>query len=529
MSKSKSFAQGALVLVVASAVTKVIGAIFKIPLANLIGADGLGVFSIAYTIYTTLFIISTAGLPVAISKLVAEANAKGKYDEVRHIGKVAITSFCLIGVLASVLLVVFARDFTVLVGNKMAYYAVITVAPSLFFVSLMSTIRGYFQGLSDMVPTAISQIVESVGKLVVGIAFALFLIKMGYPTHIAAAGAIFGVTCGTMLSALYLVVCKLKIRTLPKQIVPSQKQSFGTVFKKLIKLSIPVTIGASVLSVTNLVDMFLVMRRLQVSAGFTEAAANKLYGAYSMAVSIFNLPQTLVVAIAISVIPAVVSFLAMNNRKKALQTTESAFRISAILALPAGVGILVLSKPIIELIYFNKPQDAQIAIPLLTILGAAVVFVAFVSLTNSILQAIGKVGVPVVTMLIGGLIKIAVNYILVGIPSINILGAPIGTICCYATIAILNLIVIKTQLKELSYFKIFLKPFIAAAVMGVFAYLINIPITMMVGSKIGVLLTIGLSAVIFVFSLLAIGGIPKNDVLLLPKGEKIAKILQINK
>ncbi|MBQ6836908.1 MAG: polysaccharide biosynthesis protein, partial [Clostridia bacterium] len=484
MKKTQSFAIGALVLMIASIATKIIGAIFKIPLTNLIGADGMGVFGVAYTIYSTLFVISTAGLPIAISKMVAEANAVGNHKRIKSILKVSLLSFSVIGILASFIMVIFAEPLTNLVGNTLAYYAVLAIAPSLFFVSIVSIIRGFYQGLSDMVPTAVSQVLESAGKLGFGLLFAYILQSRGYSFEICAAGAILGVTLGTLMSAIYLFIIVGKKFKEYKNI--DADEPFVPLAKSIVKMAVPVTVGSAVLSLTNLIDMFLVMNRLQSAAGFSEMMANKLYGAYNMSVTLYNLPQTFVVAISVSIIPAISSFIAQNNRIKTAETIGTAFKLASMIAFPAGIGFLILSKPILNLLYYSKPEDVVIAAPLLSYLGIAVMFIALVSLSNSVLQAIGKINVPVFTMLVGGIVKIAANYILVGQPDVNINGAPIGTMCCYGVIAILNLIVIKKNYKEVSIVKMFSKTFVSAVVMGIFAYLMINPVSAYLGQKLGV-------------------------------------------
>ena len=525
MKKTQSFAVGALVLMIASIATKVIGAIFKIPLTNLIGADGMGVFSMAYTIYSTLFVISTAGLPIAISKMVAEANAVGNHKRIKSILKVSLLSFSVIGIIASLIMTVFAKPLTELVRNSLAYYAVLAIAPSLFFVSIVSIIRGFYQGLSDMVPTAVSQVLESAGKLGFGLLFAFILQNKGYSFEICAAGAIFGVTLGTLMSAVYLFF--IVGRKIKEYRDVSADEQFIPLAKSIVKMAVPVTVGSAVLSLTNLIDMFLVMNRLQSAAGFSEMMANKLYGAYNMSVTLYNLPQTFVVAISVSIIPAISTYIAKNNRIKTAETIGSAFRLASMIAFPAGIGFLILSKPILDLLYYSRPEDVVIAAPLLSYLGIAVMFIALVSLSNSVLQAIGKINVPVFTMLIGGVVKIAANYTLVGNPDININGAPIGTMCCYGIIAVLNLIVIKRHYKEISIAKMFGKTFISAVIMGIFGYLFSQPVSSFMGAKAGIVLTIGGCMVIYFLTLLAIGGFTREDILMLPKGEKIAKLLRI--
>lgn len=524
--RRNSFVEGAFILIAANLITKVIGAIFKIPLGNMLGADGMGLFYVAYNIYTALFVISTAGLPVAISKMVSEANALGRQAESRRILTVALTAFSLFGLAATGVLWFGAGPFTRLVGNSAAFLAVRAVAPSLFFVSVMSVIRGYYQGLSDMVPTAVSQVLEALGKLVMGYLAASLLQRAGYGLPVAAAGAIAGVTFGSAVSTLYLVGRHLlgsrRGPRAPKGPISSRR----AILKRIILISVPVMVGASVLSLTNLIDMAMVMNRLQ-DIGFSEGAANTLYGSYGLAQTLFNLPQTLVVALSVSIIPAISAAYARRNRELAQRTVNAALRIASLIALPSAAGFLVLAGPILDLIYYAKPEDSATAAPLLTILGAAVFFVAMVSLTNSILQAVGRVYVPVYTMLIGGGVKLAVNYVLVGTPAFNISGAPIGTALCYAVITLLNLIAIHRVGLPIAYAKVYARPAAAAALMGVFTWLIRDPVCALAGGRWGVLAVIALSAVFYGLMLLAVRALPREDVLLLPKGDKIAKILRL--
>lgn len=209
-SRSSSFFEGAFILVVSNAIVKVIGAFFSIPITNMIGGDGNGIFTVAYYIYQAMFVISTAGLPVAISKMVAEANALGKYREVKRIFRVSITIFSAIGGAVTAIMILWADVFVEMIGNTLAYYAVMAVAPSIFFVSVVSAFRGYYQGLSNMVPTAISQVIEAGGKLVFGLLFTYVLIEKGFSLEIVVAGSIGGVTVGTVLSALYVIMFRLK-------------------------------------------------------------------------------------------------------------------------------------------------------------------------------------------------------------------------------------------------------------------------------------------------------------------------------
>ena len=524
-----SFIQSAAILMAASIVVKLIGALFSIPLTNIYGADGTGIFNVAYYIYTALFIIATAGLPVAVSKMVSEATTLGRHREARKIGRLALISFSLIGAFFTALMMLGVDAFLSFASNSMARYAVLAIAPSIFFVAIMSAIRGYYQGLSDMMPTAISQVIEALGKLIFGLLLAYYLMDRGYNLEIVVAGAIGGVTIGTVLSAAYIILIRLRdVRREKREDTGGQACApSGALLKRLFKIAIPVTVGASVMSLTNLIDMFLVMSRLQ-DGGMTEPQANYVYGAYGMAVKFFNLPQTIIVGIGISIIPAISAALVLKNRDRAKSLTESSFRLTALLSLPCAVGLAVLPKPIMDLLYYSVPNDVIVAAPLLTLLGPAVLLVAMVSVTNAILQAIGKETAPVFTMLMGGIVKLIANYTMVGTPSIGIHGAPIGTSFCYGTVMVLNLIVISRTGVRFSFRASFLKPMIAAAVMGVFAYFAYAPMAAVLGAKLGVLIDVLLSGVIYLMMIFVTRALPKSDILMLPNGEKIAKLLKIN-
>ncbi len=527
--RGSSFIESTVVLMIASVVVKLIGAFFSIPLTNLYGAEGTGIFNVAYYIYTCMFTISTAGLPVAVSRMVASANTLGRGREVRRIGKIAFVSFTFIGLFFSSVMFFGVDVFLDLAGMQAARYSVLAIAPCIFFVALVSAVRGYYQGLANMVPTALSQVIEALGKLVVGLGLAYYLMGQGYSIDIVVAGAIGGVTIGTVLGALYIIGVRLRdIRRgdIAVRRLSEESRPVGELTGELFKIAVPITISAGVLSLTNLIDTFVVVRRLQES-GMTEPAATYLYGAYGMSVKFFNLPQTVIVGIGVSIIPAISAALARRSREQASRLTESAFRLTALLALPCAVGLAVLPQPIMDLLYYNQPEDVAVAAPTLTLLGPAVIFVAMTSVTNAILQAQGKEKMPVVSMLLGGIVKLITNYTLVGIATINIYGAPVGTSLCYGTITVLNLIFIRRNGIPFSFVRTFAKPALSAGVMGVFAYLMYPPLSGMIGSKLGVLAVIALAAVLYLLMLAATKALPKEDVLMLPKGEKIAKILKL--
>ncbi|MDK2801582.1 MAG: stage sporulation protein [Clostridiales bacterium] len=522
----QTFLQGALILLVANALVKIIGALFKIPLTYLIGPDGMGIYGTAYIIYTWLFVIATAGLPIAVSKMVSESIARNNRPEAHKIFNVAFYLLTVIGITGTAVLFFGAKFFANTLGNSRAYLAIMAMSPSLLFVALMSAYRGYFQGLQNMVPTAISEVIEALGKLIIGYLLAYLWISRG--KEYAAAGAILGVSTGTFLGALALYgIYQLSQKRIHDEIKGAKDHRVKVrtgreIIYELIRIAVPITIGVSVFSLTSVIDLAMIMNRLQ-AIGYSEVQASTLYGYYSnYAVTMFNLPPTLIIALSTSIVPAVASAFAVHNTRLAKRTTESAIRITVLFALPSAIGLSLLAEPILALVYHDTG-----AAQLLNILGIAVLFVSLVLVTNAILQATGKPMVPVRNMLIGGIVKIITNYILVGNPQVNINGVPIGTTLCYFIIVVLNLIEVKSITKaEYKVVDFLFKPIIAVVSMGIsviFTY--NKLVLMIHNNDISTLGAIMVGAIIYGLMLIAIGGIKKEDIEMMPKGKKIVKVM----
>ena len=527
---NRSFFGGTLVLMLSGILVKVIGAFFSIPLANLYGADGNDIFISAYYVYSAMYVISTAGLPVAVSKMVSEARALGRSREVARIARVALCTFLLLGAGLSLAMALLVDPICALIGSS-CRYAILTVAPTIFFTCVVSAVRGYYQGLSNMVPTAASQIIEAMGKLIFGLGLAWYLMKAGYTLDIVVAGAIGGVTLGTVFSALFVMVYALRHReTLPDS--GGLCRPGGAILKELVRLAIPITVGASVFSVSSLIDTFMVKLRLQEGCLMTDAAAGYTYGAYGFAVKLFNLPLSLVTAIGVSLIPAISSALALGQADKTRSLTESAFRLTGLLAFPCAVGLAVIPEPILNLLFGSQPEACALAAPLLRLIAPAVFLAGMVTVTNPVLQAMGKVNLPLISMATGALVKIVCNYVLVGLPEVGIHGAPISTCLCYLTILIINLWHIRRQKVPFSLMRSFGKPLLCAAFMGLFVGLLFDPLANLFGDSrlmggLAVFLTVGLAAIFYLLLLAATRALPREDVLMLPKGEKLAKMLKL--
>ena len=467
--KKQSFLGGAAVLAAAVVVVKLIGAAYKLPLNNILGDVGMSYWDTAYKIYNFLLTFSTAGLPLAISKLTSEAHTRGRENEKRKIFRTAIWLFFALGLVGS-LLMFFQAD--VLVGflrNESAMRPVQALAPAVFCVCILACMRGYTQGQGNMTPTAVSQILEALCKVGIGLPLAWYLLNIGRDKDVGASGAILGVTIGTVVSMLFLCIYLFTHRDHSKSLdVPSGS---GTLVKRILAIGVPITLGNSAMSIISILDTKIVLGRLQDGLNLAPQAANALNGQYTTGMVMPNMVASFVYPVTMSLLPFAAAALARNDVKEADRTISTAFRLLALLALPAGIGLIVLATPIEKLVLPSQQELAVAAGPHLQILGIATIFICLMVLTNAILQTYGKEKIPIYTVITGGVVKIVLNYILVGNPEINIHGAPISTLCCYMVIAGLNLFFVwKYSPQKPKYLQLFTKPVIASALMGVAAW-----------------------------------------------------------
>lgn len=522
--KKQTFLHGAIILLIANLMVKVIGALFKIPLQHLLLDEGMGVFNVAYQFYTAMFVISTAGVPVALSKMVSESYILGRNREIRSTIRIAGLVFITLGALCSGFLYFGAEWLGEIIQNPAAVLAMKAVAPSVFFVACISVVRGYYQGRSNMMPTALSQLVEALGKLFLGLGFAAFGMYKGFALEVCTALAILGITIGEGVAAIGIWIYYLRDPARHARGTSREYRGSKQLVHNLLWLVIPITLTNSVTSLTTLVDTTMVVSRLQ-SIGYSLKEANELFGMYNgKAFTMYNLPQTLIAALAISIVPAIAGAMAQKNSELTAKNLGSAMRIAMLIALPAGTGYFILSEPIIDMLFAGDPR---VGAACLRVLAFAIPFVALVSLTNAVLQAAGHVRVPVISMLVGGVIKVIVNYTLVGMPEINIYGAPFGTVVCYAFITTVNLIILRKYVKLPKLDKLFFRPMAACLGMGAGAYITYRLIAGLLGNTVGVIAAICAAGAIYLALLLALGALEKDDVMMMPKGEKLVRLLHL--
>ena len=527
--KKQSFLQGAGILALATIAVKIIGAFYKIPLNNIIGKEGYAYFLQSYDIYALLLTLSTAGLPVAMSRMIAAAQARGNLAQVRRITQAANRVFLVLGLGGTLFMMLLCKPLASMMGIPDGSLAILALGPAVLFVCLNSSFRGFFQGQSIMTPTGLSQVIEAACKLVLGLALAFVIQKATANIIQSVSGAILGVTIGSILAFFYLAVeYRRYAPSLNDHGATRPSKSLSATIRELLDIAIPITIGSAGLQVISLIDNALVMRRL-ASAGFAYDAAKGLRGLYGTAQTLFNLPGSLVLPFTISVIPAITTCLAKRDRRGALRVESSAVRIMTLLILPCGVGLSVLGQPIIRLLYSAySDADIRTAGTLLSILSVAVILNGLVLLLNAIMQAHGFVSLPVMNMIIGGVVKVVINFILVGMPKLNIYGAPIGTVTCFLVITILDIFCINRVVKHPpKVVGLMVKPLIACFFMGCAAYLSNSVLSSVLPAKLACLGAIVVAVVVYAVMVLALHIITYEDCLLLPKGDKIAKLLHI--
>lgn len=521
MIKSHSLLRGALILSAAGLISKVLGALYRIPFSHMVGQEGIGLYQMAYPIYTMLLAISTAGIPVAISKMIAECIARGDYQAPKKILSVSLVFLALFGALCSAMLLLSARFIADwILRDPRAYYPLSAIAPAILLVSIMAVFRGYFQGLQRMGPTAASQIIEQVFRVTTVLAGAYFFLPMGatYTSAIATFGAATGAFAGVVL--LWLIYINDRNGYNKKK--NTRTISTGSVIARLVTLAFPISLAGLVMPLMQTIDAVIVPMRLQ-SMGVSVAKATGLYGQLTgMAGTLVNLPTIVTLALATSLVPAVSRAMAAKNYYQLHKQTGGAVRISIMICLPAATGLALLADPLSSLL-FACPEAAS---PL-QYLAPGALFLGLHQATSGILQGLGKTFIPVRNLLIGAIFKLAANYYLTAIPLLGIKGAALGTVIGFMVASWLNFrSVVKCIGWNLEVRDHLLKPVLAATIMGMAVIFCQSYLAAYVSlSKVLGISVLG-GFLVYGFVLLVTGGIKRNDLSLIPWfGTNLASLL----
>ncbi len=505
------FVGGIIILTVSNLLVKVTGLLFKIPMNYIMGDTGMGYYNSAYSIYTLFYMLSTSGLPVAISVTVSEKRAQGKIGSAKKVFHLALAVFAAIGLLAFALMFFASGKLALLISSELSAMSVSAAAPTILFVCVSGAYRGYFQGCGNMMPTAVSQLIEAMGKLLIGIACALYAIRRGAEIHVVAAYAVFGLTAGSFVGMLYLVITGF-VRgdrdLVTEHEIDYTSDKTGSIFKRFLAISIPVTLSASVMSLTNTLDTAMIQRILILS-GMTAEEATAAYGNYtSLAVPLFNLPPVLIYPIAYSLVPVVAAAAGDGKFEAARDKIRVSLRYALIIGLPCAMGLSALSDPILCLLY--NDTSAHSAAMLLTLLAPSSLLVCILAITNSVLQGCGKEKMPVISMLAGGGVKLLSGMLLIKLCGIS--GAPMSTFLCYLTVTVMNLAFTVRYTKVHLTPGMLYKPLLSAVVCSLSAVLFNSILKPALGSSPACVTSVLVAAVVYLTMLILLGEVSLTDI-----------------
>lgn len=521
--------KGATILAVAGIISKILGAIFRIPLTNLIGAEGMSYYGVAYPVYSFFLILATAGLPVAISRMVSERIAIGDYRNAHNSYKVSVRVMVGIGIVSFVICFFFAGPIATRMGNPDAKYSLMAIAPALLLAPIASSFRGYFQGQQNMVPTGISEVCEQFARVIIGLTLSFVLVKKGY--EYASAGATFGASAGLIAALIVLsfIYRKGRSRRLDNfRKTVKREETTKDLIKELLEIAVPITIGSSIMPIMMMIDNAIVMNRLQAT-GWTLAMAKVKYGLISgFCDPLVAFPGIFIDAITISLIPAVTAAFTLKKQDELNKNIQTGIKTMMVVSFPCAVGLATLAGPILYLLYPTKISEADMATPLLQILAVGVVTLSIMRIFSSALQGVGKMMLPVVNLCIGAVAKIIISYILVGIPFFNVNGAAIGSVLAYLIAAILNYSALKKYANvEIDLRSTFTKPFLAAAIMGVVTHFVyKMCYAGIHSNALSTFIAIIIAVLVYFILVFVTKAVTREEARLLPKGDLIISVAE---
>lgn len=513
----QSTTKGFAVLSAAGMIVKVISVLYVPLLIIIIGDEAYGVYYAAYTIFVFVYVLTNSGIPIAISKLVSELIALNNYKDAIKAFKLARALLFILGLVTSSLLIMLAYPLVKSFNNLQAYFPVIALAPTILITSTMSSYRGYFQGCGNMTPTAISQIMEQIINTVFSLFFAAILISKSM--ELGLVGATVGTTLGALVACVYLIKIyeKNKKNSIPGIEVNTEvkRLSNKAIFNKLLNYSLPMTLCVVLQNSGILIDMINIKNRLLV-AGFNDSISNIKVGVLGKYNVLIYVPIAIISALSAAALPALTSVAVINDKRAVRLKIDYIYRLCFLVAIPSAVGLGVLSRPIYKLLFPTYVESYV----LMQYGSLLVVLIAVVQIQTTILQSIGKLYAVIFSLMLGILVKIISNYILVAIPSINILGAIVGNMLCFIIPLILNHYVMRKSLRiKVNMIRHMIKPAIASAFMGFMAYIVYFYTNILIMSYrqiyiisiIPTILSISVGIIVYLYGLVLTGGITKKD------------------
>lgn len=521
--KEQSTFKGFAILSAATIAVKFLSLIYNPFLVKILGGDRpFSIYNVTYQIYVFIYVITNTGIPSAISKLVSEYVAVKNYKAAVKTFRMARTIMIIVSIVTSLFMLLTAGILTKVMKYPEAELSVVALCPAIFFTSVASVYRGYFQGRGNMKPTAVSQVIEQILNTIFSLLFAAVLIKKSIV--LGCVGATIGTTLGALSSAAYLYITYRNNRYFKVNKLEIErdtvKYSNKQILKRIIKFSVPITVCIAVTNAGTLVDTLNTTNRL-IAAGFKLVDAQTLNGTLGKYITLINVPITIISALAVTVLPAVSKAVALKDRTLANRKINFGFRLCCIVAIPSAVGLSVLSKPIFELLYPGYLNGYK----LLMYGSVVLVFMALVQIQTSILQGLGKLYVVTFYSVLGIAVKLLVNYVCIARPAININGAIIGSIAGFSVPLLLNAKYIKEKLKfKINMRKIIMKPIVSSVFMGIIIYIVYYFLNYIIGfitkgyinNALAVIAAVAAGISAYGFAMLYLRGITSEELNILP-------------
>ncbi|MGN0621973.1 MAG: polysaccharide biosynthesis C-terminal domain-containing protein [Porcipelethomonas sp.] len=463
--KKQSFIKGSVILIVSAVIAKAAGALFKIPLTNMLGGTGMGYFSCAYGLFLPVYALTANGLTTAAAKLTADSCAKGNFRNARKIYRVSLMLFTAIGLAGTALAALLAGPFSAKIAAcPEALLSVIMIAPSVLFGCVTAVYRGCWEGMRNMYPTAVSQVIESVMRLLAGLALCTYVLK--HPEKVlpflpegtdiiaaAAAAAVLGITISTAAGTLFLMI--LGVGPCENSSCDfGHEESTKKIISSLFAVLVPVALGSVITNLTSLIDLATIIRcldrALAANSGYIvkkfglyalerNEISNFIYGSFTgLAVTVFNLIPSVTNMFGKGILPNIAGAWTQKNSVLVSSLSGNVIKATAFLAVPSGLGISFLSGPVLRFLFPSGETECKVSSESMFYLGFAVIFLALSFPVFSMLQAIGRADAPVKIMLAGVAVKLIGNLLLIQIPEINVSGAAISTLACYIVIFLLS-------------------------------------------------------------------------------------------
>lgn len=582
---SQTFLKGAAILTLSMVIVKVFGLLDKMILTNIysmfgddVASMGMGLYGNAFEIFVVIFTVATGGLPIAISRLVSENMVQKRYKDVKRIHRISIPFFVAVGLISLLIMVVGSLFYVELIGSPYSNVAMMCLAPTVFFGCLVSIYRGYFEGQRNMLPTAISEIIEAAVKLVIGTLFAYFIMKFGFDSYnstggflgfsfqskieaqnvilaLSVAGAILGITFGSLLSFVFLFLrYKISGDGIPEEYYRNSidARTKRETFSMILKTAIPIAMGAFIMSIGALIDQIIIQKVLlnlaetkpeilyeqygkyysyevfygEYSTGVPPTIHTRLWGCYSSALTLMQLVTAVTQVFGSSAMPNVTSAWTKGNKEELKSSIDTVLRMTMMFTLPMSFGLCVLAHPIMSFVY-GDAAIAQIGGDVLTLMGITTIFTAAITPVCSMLQGIGKVKLPMKLYTLCMIVKISVSWMFVSIPEINIQGATAGSLIAYALILVIGMyLLVKHSKISPNFFSTIIKPLIGSVFSSATAFFTNMFFANIVPEKISTILSILCAIVVYLVALLLMRTFTATEIKFLPKGEKIAKVLE---